>query len=396
VIDELTAATRAAGAGRLPTVVHMTSAHPVRDNRIFEKECRTLAEAGLRVVLVAQHDRDTEIEGVHVRAVPRAQGRLERFLLTSFRVFKKALAEPAAVYHVHDPDLVPWAVLLRLLRRRPVVYDVHEDYATGLAIVPYLPRPLGRVAGALYALMERLVSGPLTIVVAERYYLRRLPGGVPVLNYPRLDAFRSLPTTRPRPPAAAPPRLLYTGNLSFDRGALACARLMARLPEGTLDCIGRCWPDVAAAMRAICPDESRLRLVGVGEHVPYERILEAYARPWTAGLALFADTAHSREKEITKLFEYMAAGLPVICSNFPVWRELVEGNGAGICVGPEDTEAAVRAVDWLAAHPEAAARMGEAGRKAVRERYSWASQADTLLGLYRCLSPAVAGRAPAA
>jgi glycosyltransferase involved in cell wall biosynthesis len=364
----------------------MTSCHPVQDNRIFEKECRTLEAAGYRVVLVVPHFEDMELDGVSVRAVPPPRSRPERFLLTSYRVFRRALAQPAAVYHFHDPDLVPWGLLLRLLRRRPVVYDVHEDYATSLHGIPYLPWPLGRVFGDLYGLFERLVNRAFVVVIAERYYARKLPAGLPVLNYPRLDAYERLPTPR-RLPGDGQIRLLYTGNLSFGRGAECYATLAARLEHAELICIGRCWPEVAAAMRAICPDDRRMHLLGVGEHVPYERILTAYAEPWTAGLALFADTEHSREKELTKLFEYMAAGLPVICSNFPVWRELVEGNGAGICIDPTDTEAALRAVSWLAEHPQEAARMGEAGRKAVRERYSWASQARNLLQLYARLAP---------
>jgi glycosyltransferase involved in cell wall biosynthesis len=365
-------------------VVHLT-VHPPYYNRLFVKTCRTLAAAGYRVVLVAPHERDETTDDIVVRAVPEPRSRPARFGLTSFRVYRRALAERGALYHFHDPSLIPFGLLLRLTGR-PVIYDVYEDYVTALYLVPYLPMGLGKIAGRLFGLFERMASRAFAIIIAERYYGRKFARSTPVLNYPRLEGFAALETLRRSWPRDRI-RLLYTGNLSFDRGALNLVAVLNRLgADAELSVVGRCWEDEAAAMHRAAAKPERLHLVGVGStFLPFSRILESYREPWTAALALFQDTPHSREKEITKLFEYMAAGLPIVCSHFPVWRELVEGNGCGICVDPEDPEAAACAVRWLHAHPEEAARMGEAGRRAVAERYNWDKAAENLLGLYRCL-----------
>jgi glycosyltransferase involved in cell wall biosynthesis len=83
-----------------------------------------------------------------------------------------------------------------------------------------------------------------------------------------------------------------------------------------------------------------------------------------------------------KLFEYMAAGVPVIASNFPLWRSIVEGSGAGLIVDPEDPHAIASAMRWILANPSQAAAMGMRGRQAVLDRFNWNTEAAKLLAMY--------------
>jgi glycosyltransferase involved in cell wall biosynthesis len=83
-----------------------------------------------------------------------------------------------------------------------------------------------------------------------------------------------------------------------------------------------------------------------------------------------------------KLFEYMAAGLPVIVSNFPLWKEIVEGNNCGLTVDPMAPREIARAIGYLIGHPDEAMKMGENGRKAVLEKYNWESEGKKLLEVY--------------
>ena len=86
------------------------------------------------------------------------------------------------------------------------------------------------------------------------------------------------------------------------------------------------------------------------------------------------------------MFEYMAAGIPVVASNFPLWKEIIEENKCGICVEPANVEQISDAVNYLLNNPEEAQRMGANGRKAVEEKYNWNNEAKTLLQLYCDLS----------
>jgi glycosyltransferase involved in cell wall biosynthesis len=369
-------------------VAHLTTLHPAFDNRIFLRECRSLARAGYEVVLVAPHEGAETVDAVRIRPVPKPHNRLDRLLHQGRRVYRCALEEQADIYHFHDPDLLPWALLLRLRTGRPVIYDVHEDYVTSLTYKPYFPLWLGRLVGRAYGGLEQATRAAFKIVIAERYYARRFPDAVPVLNYPDqgvLDELLGQPRQRPDGDRI---RLLYTGSASAMRGALAMAELACELPEGgSVTMIGACAPDVLRAVRERCPRPGRLHIEGDAGHVPYRRIVAAYREPWTAALALFPDSPHVREKELTKFFEYMAAGLPIICSDFPVWRDLVERTGAGVCVPPGDAGAALAAVMDLVRDPERARAMSLAGQNAARTRFSWETQACRLVELYGELAP---------
>ncbi|MCK7498411.1 MAG: glycosyltransferase [Comamonadaceae bacterium] len=106
------------------------------------------------------------------------------------------------------------------------------------------------------------------------------------------------------------------------------------------------------------------------------------------GLVLLHPTPEYRESWPVKLFEYMAAGLPIVASDFPLWRSFVEGAGCGFLVDPLDPQAIASAAERLLTRPDEAAAMGARGWRAARERFSWESEAKPLLALYERLAAA--------
>lgn len=406
-------------------VAHLTSHHNILDNRVFYRECSSLAAAGYEVVLVAQHVRDEVRDGVRILAVPRYRNRFERVIVTTTRVVWRALRERPVIFHVHDPELILWGVFLRLLGKK-VIYDVHEDFTQAAGVRPWVPNALRPPLERFTDFTAWLAQKTMTIVIAERYYERRFPGATKVLNYPHLERSLALQAIE-RKPEARPKkiRLLYIGNVTWSRGAFIHAELARRLPGCEILISGGCNADVAEEIRTrsgdatlgiVAPDGSiawekrrsgseetvsTLILDGVGFYVPHARMLAALREEWTAGIAVFPYTEHYYEKELTKFFEYMAAGLPVVLSSFPNWRGLVEEPNAGLCVDPADWDAIIGAIRRLHEEPETAIAMGMNGRRAVQERFNWQSQADNLLRLYDTLlghptphaRPAVAGKA---
>jgi glycosyltransferase involved in cell wall biosynthesis len=85
------------------------------------------------------------------------------------------------------------------------------------------------------------------------------------------------------------------------------------------------------------------------------------------------------------MFEYMALGLPVVVSDFPLYRAIIERYRAGLCVDPLDPDATAMALRWLAGNPEEARAMGARGREAVASAYRWETERDKLFAFYRRL-----------
>jgi len=361
-------------------VVHLTSVHTINDPRIVLKECTSLANAGYEVTLIVPHEGTSLVNGVKIHSLSFPKNRWQRIIQTIPHLYRAALQENAAIYHFHDPELIPIGLLLRM-HGKQVIYDVHEDYVTSIEQKRYLPRLLRLPLAGFWAKVETLVTRPFQIVLAEKYYTHRFPNGITVLNYPTRTHFAISNEGRYQP------RLLYTGVVSEDRGALLHAQIVTLIDNVEVYIVGRCSKGLADRMRQMAGNEKdRLHIEGEGFHVPYSRILDYYAQgKWTSGLAIFPPTTHYIRKELTKFFEYMRAGMPIVCSDFPVWRSLIEETGAGLCVDPLDPKAIADAIQYLVDHPEEAKKMGQNGRRAFETRYNWDSEAKKLIGLYNDL-----------
>ena len=185
-------------------IVHLTSVHPRSDARIHAKQCRTLARAGYSVTLmVADGLGDAQPEtNLTILDVGRPASRSERLAVTSLRLLRRVRHRPAAVVHLHDPELLPLAWVLKRQGLK-VIFDAHEDVPLQLLGKPYLAPMLARALARLYPTTERLLCHGLDAIVAATpaiaEKMRTLgPPVISVANYPLLSEF-------PAVAAAVPP-----------------------------------------------------------------------------------------------------------------------------------------------------------------------------------------------
>jgi glycosyltransferase involved in cell wall biosynthesis len=356
----------------------MSSVHTRSDVRVFLKECRGLAGRGFAVTLVVADGLGTERrEGVDIVDVGAAGGgRIGRALMTAGRVFAAARRLQADLYHFHDPELLPWALLLRLLGRR-VVYDAHENVPHDIQSKPYLDRRLARPLAAVVGWFELFAAARLSAVVgATPDIVARFAGRarrtIGVFNFPLAEEL-----ARPTPWEARGPRACYIGLISDIRGAreLAAAASLART---TFALAGRLQGGPQGPLTAL-PGWQRIDYRGVLDR---NQVAELMASS-RVGLVTFLPELNHINALPNKLFEYMSAGLPVVASDFPGWRAIVEESGCGLCVDPSDPAAIARAVDRLAGDDEFARACGERGAAAVRARFNWDSQLAALADGYR-------------
>jgi len=361
------------------SVVHLSSAHSRFDTRIFIKQTSSLATHGYSVSLVVADGKGDEIKnGVAIADVGKSRGRLSRIFRTTNRVFRKAVQLDADLYHLHDPELIPIGLKLKRMGKR-VIFDAHEDVPKQMLGKPYLgPMRLRALAGA-FSLYENFACAKFDGIVAATPYIRDKflainPRTVDINNFPvlgELDAAVAWEAKRAE--------VCYVGGIGSIRGIRETVRAMELVQSGTrLNLGGRFFePALEAEIRAAV-GWSHVNELGFLDRVGVRDVMGRSV----AGLVTLHPIINYLDALPVKMFEYMAAGIPPIASNFPLWREIVEGNNCGLCVDPLDPAAIAKAIDYLVTHPEEARRMGENGRKAVLATYNWSIEEKKLLDFY--------------
>jgi glycosyltransferase involved in cell wall biosynthesis len=361
-------------------VVHLTSVHPPYDVRILHKECKTLMGAGYEVALICPHERDEIYNGVRVRAVHKTKNRWRRMTRTVWQVYRAALAENASAYHFHDSELILVSLLLRFRGKR-VIYDVHEDLPRQILtkdwISPSLRTWVAKVAEFVEGLSGRCFDG---IVAATPTIARRfpLPRTVTVQNFPILSEIISSGSV---PYCQRPPVIAYAGGITVFQGIKEIIESMALLPDalaaklklaGTFES-----PELEHEVRQMT-GWGKVVYLGQQQREDVVRLLHG-AR---IGIVVDHPIPNYLESYSTKLFEYMASGIPVVASDFPLWRQIIGGADCGLLVDPLNPKAIAEAIQWLFIHSKEAANMGKRGQQTALARYSWTNEAAKLLGLY--------------
>lgn len=368
-----------------PKVVHITSAHQTDDDRIFHKECCSLAEHGFAVTVVGPKRGSGSAAGVRILGVPPLSGgRLGRMSVTVWRLVTRSLRLPADVYHFHDPELIALGFVLKLFGRR-VVYDVHEDYPQKILtrewISPAIRRPLSMVMAAVEAAAGRLFDGivAVTPTIAARFPPAKT---ITLCNYPMLEEFSAVAGT---PYSDRPFQVCYVGGLSKTRGLFDIVKAAGLVQGGAAQCMhlaGHFESDEEEAQSRAEPGWARVDYLGWLDRPGVARLM-ANVR---AGLVVLHPNRCFIDAYPIKMFEYMAAGLPVVASDFPVYREILGDGACGLLVPPADPSALARAIEWIFVHPDEAQAMGESGRNRVEMLYTWEAERKKLLALYQRLA----------
>jgi glycosyltransferase involved in cell wall biosynthesis len=331
-------------------------------------------------------DGDNLVDGVAIKAVPMSTGRLRRMLYTTWRVYRRSLKEGAQIYQFHDPELIPVGLALQLLHNRQVIYDVHENVPDTILGKDYIPGPLRKVIAATFDQFERQAAKRFSaIVTANEDISERFKNStnrvVAIHNYAESEEFADSDHDTSRYESG----LIFHSAASKRTAFPAVVRAIELIPPTfklKLIASGVTSSEADAAAREV-PSSLAHRICAIGK-VSREEMVQTCLR-CAVSLVFYAESRNHSSIRANRLFESMAAAAPVIVSDFPEWRTLVESLGCGLAANPSSPQAIAEAIQYLLSHPVEAAEMGRRGRQAFLQSFNWTHESNRLLELYDML-----------
>jgi len=361
-------------------IVHISSAHNDRDVRIFLKECRSLAkafpDAEVHLILAGVEERIEDL--VHIHSVPKRTGsRLKRMWTTVNQVAHKAKNLNGDVYHLHDPELLRVAFSLKRGEKK-VIYDAHEDLPRQIKGKAYLP--MKGFFSFVMELVEDFVCKRLDgVITATPYIAERFkkvhPNTIDINNFPLENEIEVISETS----KSKENSVCFIGGISPIRGTKELVDAMA-----FVDCQLALAGEIPLDFELMLKESNGWKNVQALGFIDRQKSLEIKQHS-IAGIVTFLPYPNHINAQPNKIFEYMAAGLPVIGSNFPLWKDLLEKNACGICVDPSNPIEIAKAIQFIQSQPEEARKMGENGRRLVQEIYNWKAEETKLIHFYQSI-----------
>ena len=365
-------------------IAHISTVHSRTDTRIFLKEVQTLSqENNYELYLIVAdglgQEKKNNINIIDI-ARKRQTNRILRMFLTSFSMFIRVLKLKPKLVHFHDPELIPIAILLKLCGIK-VIYDAHEHLYKQILGKKYLPKILRGFIASLCFIIERFgiiffdaVFGANPDIQksfkSKKSHLLR--------NLPFKSEFHSIDHTNY---LKRPNKVCFIGNITKIRGIdkiLDSISFFAK-NEVSFELAGRCEPKEYGLELARNEGWEKTNFY---EWVNRDQMAKILSES-KAGIVTYLPYPNHIDALPNKLFEYMSAGIPVIASDFPMWKNLIKESDCGILVDPSNSKEIFEAIKWILENPKESKEMGIRGKNAIENKYNWEIEKINLLKTYK-------------
>lgn len=366
-------------------VCHLSPVKGRLDARTFNMEILPAVKRGVRAALVGPHGTERHEKGLEILPLTGSRSRLRRFF-TSPAIAFFARRQSAAIYHLHNPEMIPAGLLLKFLFRKTVVYDTQEDFAAMMLTKTYLPPRLRGIMGKAVHVAERLAANVFDgFMTADPGTMRALAHSgksrkLVFYNLPNLEFFSDL---KPQPKTFD---VVYRGGLSERAGTFVLLEALRLLRSRGI--LARAllfgYTDDEAVRSSILERVARMNLssqVFLHGRVPHAQMADTLSRAHISVSPLMAIPKFMHNIPV-KVFESWACGLPVISSDLPPIRPFFRDGEFGLLVPPGDAQALADSIEELLKNPSRAKLMGTAGRRAVFERCNNKREIHKLISFY--------------
>jgi glycosyltransferase involved in cell wall biosynthesis len=368
-------------------ICHLTSVHSINDVRIFLKECTSLAANGFDVTLIACGD--TAFEDIkngvkRISLCVPVTNRIQRMIKRTRAVYRKALQVNADIYHFHDPELLPVGRKLKKMRKI-VVYDSHEDTAVLIKSREWIPIIIRYFLSPIYAHYETRIVRELDAIITvtpsivEKFKKINL-NTYQVTNFPIVE------TTTFNKQKIERKNICFAGNITPSYMLENVINSLSKTIRIKLILAGEPMSNHYLNVLKSTDGWNKVEYLG---RISHGAVNALYGQT-LIGIACLGYLASIGYKQgtlgVLKLFEFMNAGMAVICTDSVLWKEIIDKENCGLCVNPYEIDSIAKAIQFLVDNPKIALEMGMNGRKAVEREYNWESQEKILIELYKDIS----------
>lgn len=359
-------------------VCHFTVAHRLEDERIFHKQCKSLAKF-YDVNLVSTADFNGNYQGISIIGLSYPKGLFDRFKKI-FTIIPVLLKTESEVYHFHDPELVVTGFILKIIHRKKVIYDVHEHYQSKIASRLSNKKGLGKLIGWFWGASERLLARSFDLMISADSHVAKQFNSKKTIVLPNVPplSFMNKPSVRKDDDEIF--NIVYLGTIGISRGLKECVEAVSKttIPNVRLHIIGEC--KIPELLHLFKTTEN----VIYHGRIPWENLTDTLSKMHIGMITLQPVPAYlySPGENIVKLFDYASLGIPFVISDFPGIRKFVEKNGGGVLVDPTDTDKIAKAIDELYYNRELYDQLSEECTSFIKKEYNWDFQEKKLLDAY--------------
>lgn len=363
-------------------ICHLTSSHSRYDRRIFLKECKSLSAVGFDVSLIVADGKGNEkVDNITIYDVGYEKNRLKRLLISPYKIEKLTLKIDCSIFHFHDPELIFVGFKLKR-KKKKVIFDMHEDIPAHISDSLTIPYLFKNILSYMFRRLEIIASKRFDAIISTRESINKriskYNSNIEIItNYPLIDEKTSNNDNNNEEQIVS-----FAGGISANWQHFEIIKAIEKVKNIQYILVG--WADLNYLKKL----QTLIGWKKVDYRGPleFDEVKSIYCKT-NFGVAIhkYCNNTDGKKGNLanTKLFEYMYWGIPIICSDFDVWKKIIEDEvKCGICVNPYNIKSIQTALQFLIDNPSIAKVMGENGRKAVLKEYNWNTQAQKLVTLY--------------
>lgn len=371
-------------------VCFLSSMHPPGDKRVFDKEAIVLAAKGYDVVHLCPGEKSDSGMSCDIKIITYAKpAGIRGRLMQIFDLYLYAREIDADVYHCNEVDSWFVGVLLKIFRKKKCIFDVHEHYPSTFAESRFPEKVQPLVASAVRLVFRLLTPFTDRLVLAKKTVAADFPKAehktILVRNFTPLSGINFAGQRTPAQ-SGETIKLIHLGLFNKNRGWPQVLKALDLMENKLvfLEVIGEFNDGTRAEFDAAVRQYGLEHRIAVHDWMPFDQAFQYLANAHV-GLVVFQPGILNHVYAMPhKMFDYMAAGMAVVCPDFAVEvAPVVQETGCGVLVDPADPVDLAKKLDALVGSPETIHAMGLRGQQAVRDHYNWEAEAARLLKMYQ-------------